>query len=57
VPGIAGLDTRALVRRIRDRGFQTGVVSTDPRRQEAAELVAPLRRRRPCSTVATSSRA
>jgi len=40
VPGIAGLDTRALVRRIRDRGFQTGVVSTDPRRQEAAELVA-----------------
>ena len=40
VPGIAGLDTRALVRRIRDRGFQNGVVSTDPRRQDAAELIA-----------------
>ena len=40
VPGIAGLDTRALVRRIRDRGFQNGVLSTDPRRQDAAELVA-----------------
>jgi carbamoyl-phosphate synthase small subunit len=40
VPGIAGLDTRALVRRIRDGGFQNGVVSSDPRRQDAAELVA-----------------
>jgi carbamoyl-phosphate synthase small subunit len=30
VPGIAGLDTRALVRRIRQTGFQTGVLSTDP---------------------------
>ncbi len=40
VPGIAGIDTRALVRRIRDLGFQNGVVSTDPRRQDASELVA-----------------
>ena len=40
VPGIAGLDTRALVRRIRDGGFQNGVVSSDARRQDAAELVA-----------------
>jgi carbamoyl-phosphate synthase small subunit len=40
VPGIAGLDTRALVRRIRDHGFQTGVLSTDPRQQDAAALVA-----------------
>jgi carbamoyl-phosphate synthase small subunit len=40
VPGIAGLDTRALVRRIRDRGCQTGVLSTDPRQQDPAALVA-----------------
>jgi carbamoyl-phosphate synthase small subunit len=40
VPGIAGIDTRALVRRIRALGFQNGVVSTDPRRQDATELVA-----------------
>jgi len=40
VPGIAGLDTRALVRHIRDLGFQNGVVSTDPGRQDAAKLVA-----------------
>jgi carbamoyl-phosphate synthase small subunit len=43
VPGLAGIDTRALVRRIRDGGFQMGVVSTDPARQEAAELVAAAR--------------
>ena len=30
IPGIAGLDTRALVRRIRQTGFQTGVLATDP---------------------------
>jgi carbamoyl-phosphate synthase small subunit len=30
VPGIAGIDTRALVRRIRDHGAQVGVLSTDP---------------------------
>ncbi len=39
VPGIAGIDTRALVRRIRDGGFQNGVVSTDPARQDAEDLV------------------
>ena len=39
VPGIAGLDTRALVRRIRDGGAQVGVLSTDPGFQAEAELV------------------
>ena len=39
VPGIAGLDTRALVRRIRDVGFQMGVLSTDPEQQDEAALV------------------
>jgi carbamoyl-phosphate synthase small subunit len=39
VPGLAGIDTRALVRRIRDHGFQNGVVSTDPARQDAEALV------------------
>jgi carbamoyl-phosphate synthase small subunit len=39
VPAIAGLDTRALVRRIRDHGFQTGVLSTDPAQQDVAALV------------------
>ena len=40
VPGIASIDTRALVRRIRDLGFQNGVVSTDPAQQDAAKLIA-----------------
>ena len=40
VPGIAGIDTRALVRRIRDLGFQNGVVSTDPAQQDAAKVIA-----------------
>jgi carbamoyl-phosphate synthase small subunit len=39
VPAIAGLDTRALVRHIRDHGFQTGVLSTDPAQQDALALV------------------
>ena len=39
VPAISGLDTRALVRRIRDGGFQQGVLSTDPGAQDEAELV------------------
>jgi carbamoyl-phosphate synthase small subunit len=39
VPALAGLDTRALVRRIRDLGFQTGVLSTDPAQQDAEALV------------------
>ncbi|MEN8181432.1 MAG: glutamine-hydrolyzing carbamoyl-phosphate synthase small subunit [Myxococcota bacterium] len=39
VPGIAGLDTRALVRRIRDRGFQMGALCTDPAQQDPDALV------------------
>jgi carbamoyl-phosphate synthase small subunit len=44
VPAISGLDTRALVRRIRDAGFQNGALSTDPERQGAEELVERARR-------------
>ena len=40
VPGVAGIDTRALVRTIVRDGFQNGVVSTDPKQQDAAALVA-----------------
>ena len=40
VPGISGIDTRALVRRIRDHGAQVGVLSTDPARQDETELLA-----------------
>jgi carbamoyl-phosphate synthase small subunit len=39
VPGISGLDTRALVRRIRDGGVQVGVLSTDPNVQDEDDLV------------------
>jgi carbamoyl-phosphate synthase small subunit len=39
VPAAAGLDTRSLVRRIRDKGFQNGCLSTDPDVQDEAELV------------------
>lgn len=39
VPGISGIDTRALVRRIREGGAQVGVLSTDPDVQDEAELV------------------
>ena len=39
IPGISGIDTRALVRRIRDGGAQVGVLSTDPEIQGDAELV------------------
>jgi carbamoyl-phosphate synthase small subunit len=39
VPGISGIDTRALVRRIREGGAQVGLLSTDPNSDEA-ELVA-----------------
>jgi carbamoyl-phosphate synthase small subunit len=38
VPAIGGIDTRALVRRIRDGGFQNAVLSTDPARQDEAAL-------------------
>ena len=44
VPGISGVDTRALVRRIRDLGAQVGVLSTDPTVQDDEELVARARR-------------
>jgi len=44
IPGIAGIDTRALVRRIRDTGFQTGVLCTDPRLLDADALVERARR-------------
>ncbi len=40
IPGLAGIDTRSLVRRIRDSGAQVGVISTDPDFQDPAELVA-----------------
>jgi carbamoyl-phosphate synthase small subunit len=40
VPGISGIDTRALVRRIRDAGFQMAALSTDPAQQDEAQLVA-----------------
>ena len=39
VPGLSGIDTRALVRRIRDGGAQMGVLSTDPAVQDETELV------------------
>jgi len=39
VPGLSGIDTRALVRRLRDFGAQVGVLSTDPEVQDADELV------------------
>jgi len=39
IPGISGIDTRALVRRIRDGGAQVGVLSTDPAQQDEAALV------------------
>jgi carbamoyl-phosphate synthase small subunit len=39
IPGISGLDTRALVRRIRDSGAQVGVVSSDPSQQDERELI------------------
>ena len=44
VPAISGLDTRALVRRIRDTGFQNGALSTDPEHQGAEALVERARR-------------
>ncbi len=44
VPGISGLDTRALVRRIRDGGAQVAVLSTDPTLQDEGDLVARARR-------------
>jgi carbamoyl-phosphate synthase small subunit len=43
VPGISGIDTRALVRRIRDSGAQVGVLSTDPEIQDTDDLIARAR--------------
>ena len=43
VPGLAGIDTRALVRRLRDFGAQVGVLSTDPTVQDRDELVSRAR--------------
>lgn len=43
VPGLAGIDTRALVRRIRTSGAQVGVLSTDPDLQATDALVARAR--------------
>jgi len=43
VPGISGIDTRALVRRIRDSGAQVGVLSTDPAVQDEDDLIARVR--------------
>jgi len=43
VPAIAGLDTRSLVKRIREGGAQVAVLSADPARQEADALVAQAR--------------
>lgn len=42
IPGIEGIDTRKLVRHLRDRGEQTGVLSTEPGADPAA-LVAKAR--------------
>ncbi len=44
VPGLAGIDTRALVRRIRDRGAQAGVLCTDPAQMNEAALIERARR-------------
>ncbi len=43
VPGISGLDTRALVRHIRDHGAQGGVLSRDPESRDGDSLVARTR--------------
>ncbi len=44
VPGLSGIDTRALVRRIRDRGAQSGVLCTDPAQMNESELLERARR-------------
>ena len=43
IPGISGIDTRALVHRIRDGGAQVGVLSTDPAVQDEDDLIARAR--------------
>jgi carbamoyl-phosphate synthase small subunit len=44
IPGLAGIDTRALVRRIREGGAQVGVLSTDPAQLDDAALTRRARR-------------
>ena len=44
VPGIAGIDTRALVRRVREGGAQVGVLSTEAAQQDADALLERARR-------------
>jgi carbamoyl-phosphate synthase small subunit len=44
VPGISEIDTRALVRCIREGGAQVGVLSTDPELQDAEDLIERARR-------------
>ncbi|NKB87120.1 MAG: glutamine-hydrolyzing carbamoyl-phosphate synthase small subunit [Acidobacteria bacterium] len=39
IPGLSDIDTRALVRRIRDHGFQNAVLSTDPDQQNIDDLI------------------
>ena len=39
IPGLAEIDTRALVRRIREGGAQSGILSTDPALQDETELL------------------
>ena len=39
IPGLADIDTRALVRRIRDHGVQNAVLSTDPAQQDVDALL------------------
>ena len=43
VPGISGIDTRALVRRIREGGAQVAVLSSDSAAQDVEELVSRAR--------------
>ena len=47
VPGIAGIDTRALVRRIRDRGFQIGVRLDGSRRSRTTRRSSARAKARP----------
>jgi carbamoyl-phosphate synthase small subunit len=43
IPGLSDIDTRALVRRIRDHGFQNAALSTDPEQQDVDALLAAAR--------------
>ena len=56
VPAIEGIDTRALVRRVRTGGAQTAVVSTDPAQQNAEALVQLAKQENPLEGVDWVSR-